>query len=310
MFDSKFMSSVWSAAPTPFKADGSIDEAAIQRLADHHFAMGVGGVFIGGTSGEGPWLPNAMRVQLAKATVKANAGRIATAFQITDNSAERMIENLKMLADTGIDIAVIAPPFFALNAKQDYLYDMYAKVIDASPLPIGIYHRKGGAVAVDVETVAKLVELPKVVSVKDSSGTPDDGKVLIAARNALRGKKQLYVYNGNEFDCVTPAQMGYDGMMVGGGCFNARMTKAIFELAKSGKIDEAKALQERMNDLMFDVFGGKEIACWLAGQKQIMVDLGVFSTNKCIINYQLTPSCAAAIKTAMQREKEFIYFKR
>ena len=138
----------------------------------------------------------------------------------------------------------------------------------------------------------------------------DDGKVLIAARNALRGKTQLYVYNGNEFDCVTPAQMGYDGMMVGGGCFHARMTKAIFELAKAGKIDEAKALQERMNDLMFDVFGGKEIACWLAGQKQIMVDLGVFSTNKCIINYQLTPSCAAAIKTAMQREKEFIYFKR
>ena len=307
MLDSKYMTSVWSAAPTPYKADGSLDIDAINRLADHHYDMGVGGVFIGGTSGEGPWMPNAMRVELAKATVKANAGRIATTFQITDNSAERMIENLKMLADTGIDAAVIAPPFFALNTTQDFLYDMYAKVIDASPLPIGIYHRKGGAVNVDVETVAKLVALPKVISVKDSSGSVDDAKVLLAARDAIAAEKKIYIYNGNEFDCVTPGTLGCDGMMVGGGCFNARMTKAIFELAKAGKVEEAKALQDRMNNLMFDVFGGKNIACWLAGQKQIMVDLGVFGTNKCIINYQLTPACAEAIKAAMDREREFVY---
>ncbi len=305
MIDKKFMSNVWSAAPTPYTEDWKIDEESIQRLADHHYNMGVRGVFIGGTSGEGPWLTDDMRYRLAAATAKANAGRIATALQITDNSAERMIENLKKYTDSGIDMVVIAPPFFTLNLTQEYIYDMYAKVIDASRIPVGIYHRPG-AQKVEAATVAKLAELQKVVTVKDSVCTAEDTECLLAARDALRSQKEFYAYYGNEFDCVTPALKKYDGMMVGGGCFNARMVKAVFETAQSGRIEEAKALQERLNNLMYDVFGGKDISCWLAGQKQILVELGIFRTNKCIINYHLTEECAANIKTAMAKEKEFL----
>ncbi len=305
MIEKKFMSNVWSAAPTPYTDDWKIDEGSIHRLAEHHYNMGVRGVFIGGTSGEGPWLPNSKRIELAKATVIANNGRIATTFQITDNSAERMIENIEMLADTGIDMVVIAPPFFSLNFTQAYIYDMYAKVIDASPVPVGLYHRNGNP-KIEAETIAKLAELPKVLTLKDSVNTAEDTECLIAARDALRNKKDFYVYCGNEFDCVTPALKNYNGMMVGGGCFNARMVKTIFETAKSGKIEEAKTLQDRLNKLMFDVFGGKNISCWLAGQKQLLVELGIFRTNKCIINYQLTDECAAKLKTAMEREKEFL----
>lgn len=305
MIEKKNMSNVWSAAPTPYTEDWKIDEDSIQRLADHHYKMGVRGVFIGGTSGEGPFLPDNMRHQLAVATVKANAGRIATALQITDNSAVRMIENLKKVADTGIDMAVIAPPFFTLNLTQEYIYDMYAQVIEASPIPIGLYHR-GNNPKIEAATLVKIAALPKVLTVKDSVCTPKDSTCLLRARDELRANKDFYAYYGNEFDCVTPAILGYDGMMVGGGCFNARMVKQVFETAKAGKIEEAKVLQERLNNLMFDVFGGQNISCWLAGQKQIMVELGIFRMNKCIINYQLTKECAAKIKVAIKREKEFL----
>ena len=305
MMDKKFMSSVWSAAPTPYTENWEIDTDSIKRLAEHHYNMGVRGVFIGGTSGEGPFLPDTKRIELAKATIAANNGRIATSFQITDNSAERMIENIGKLVDTGIDMVVIAPPFFSLNLTQDYIYDMYAKVIEASPLPVGIYHRPGNP-KIEAATIAKLAELPKVLTLKDSVCTAEDSECLIAARDAVRSHKDFYAYYGNEFDCITPALKGYDGMMVGGGCFNARMVKTIFEMAKDGKVEEAQALQERLNNLMYDTFGGKNISCWLAGQKQLLVELGIFTTNKCIINYKLTPECAAKLKEAMQREKEFL----
>ena len=308
MFSPDYMSTVWSAAPTPLLADGSLDIPSVQRLADHHQALGVRGVFIGGTCGEGPFLDTSLLHQLAAETVRAVAGRAAVALQITDNSAQRMIENVRRYADTGVDLFVIAPPFMSLNPDQEYLYELYAAVVDASPIPIGLYHRgKYSSVILEAATMARLARLPKVVTIKDSACLEEDTKVIIAERDALRTKgKTFFAYNGNEFDVVGAAKSGYDGMTVGGGCFNAGAVAAIFRLAKEGKLDEAQVLQERLNNLMYTIFGGKKIACWLAGEKQMMVELGIFSTNTCVINYKLTGECANDIRTLPQQDRDFL----
>lgn len=84
------------------------------------------------------------------------------------------------------------------------------------------------------------------------------------------------------------------------------MANEIIRLTKLGQIEDAKQLQERMNNLMLDVFGGKDIHCWLAGQKMLMVKLGIFSTNKTIINYQVDVACEKAIDAAIEREKDWL----
>ena len=99
---------------------------------------------------------------------------------------------------------------------------------------------------------------------------------------------------------------GYDGLLLGGASFNGYMANIIFEAVNSGDISRANLLQERMNRMMYDVFGGKSITCWLAGQKQLMVELGVFSTNTTIIDYFLTPECQNAIRNVVEREHEFL----
>jgi len=103
---------VWSATPTPFTDALKLDIEAIPRLVEHHLRLGVKGIFLGGTSGEGPWMSDSMRVELAKEVVKSNQDRMLLAVQVTDNSAIRMIDNIKRIEDSGVDIAVIAPPFF------------------------------------------------------------------------------------------------------------------------------------------------------------------------------------------------------
>ena len=308
MFDTKFMSTVWSAAPTPFTADGKLDRDAIFKLADHHAKLGIKGVFIAGTCGEGAYMSDSVTAELAKLTVEAAAGRMAVAMQITDNSVPRLLDNLKRGTDAGIDMAVIAPPNVAINYDQDYLYDLYSRVAKASPIAMGIYHR-GAAAPVDMkaETIAKLAEIENIVTLKDSACKEHDTAVLLSARDTLRTRKQFFAYCGNEFDCVGAALAGYDGMTIGGGCFNGRMAKDIFELAKAGKVEEAKVLQERMNTLMFDIFGGKNISCWLAGQKQLMVEMGIFSSNYCLCNYHLDKSYLPTIQAALEREKEYLF---
>lgn len=307
MFNTDFMGSVWSAAPTPFTAEGKLDSESIFRMADHHAALGISGVFIGGTCGEGAYLTDNVTAELSRLTVEAAAGRMAVTLQITDNSVPRLLDNLKRAEDNGVDMVVIATPAIAINYDQDYLYNMYYSVAKAAKIPVGIYHRGVNVpVKMTAETVARLAELDNVITLKDSSGNKNDAAVILAARDALRGKKPFYAYCGNEFDVVGAAVAGYDGMTIGGGCFNGKMAKEIFELAKSGKISEAQVLQERMNKLMYDVFGGKNISCWLAGQKQLMVELGIFSSNYCLCNYHLNEEYLPVIQRAVEREAEYL----
>ena len=296
----------WSAMATPLTADGRVDEDALAKLIEHQLKLGIKGLFLAGTAGEGPFLADRERMRLAEITVRCVAGRMPIAMQITDNSAERMIENLERYQGTGIDIAVIAPPFFQLNAEQgDFLYDLYKRVIDASRLPVGIYNRgKYSSVYVSPELLGRLLDDPKVILCKDSASMPEFTEAILAAKKRRGGK--LAVLCGNEFDCVTYLKAGYDGLLFGGGCFNGAYAAEMHRLARLGKFDEAQKLQDHLVEVMYKVFGGKSISCWMAGQKELMVRLGVFNTPKTYLNYQLTEECSRMIDEVVRDEKEWL----
>ncbi len=296
---------VWSAMSTPLTAGAKVDQDALKKLIEHQLRLGIRGVFIAGTAGEGPFLTDAERLRLAELTVKYAAGRMPVAMQITDNSAERMIENLGRYQDTGIDIAVIAPPFFHCGATQDFLFDLYDAVIAASKLPVGIYNRgKYSSVLVEPATLDRLLDNPRVMLVKDSASAPEFTAVIQAALKRRNGS--LYALCGNEFDCVTYLEAGYDGLLLGGGCFNGAYACEIHRLVRAGRHDEAVKLQEHLNEVMYQVFGGRQIACWLAGQKELMVRLGVFNTAKTLLSYRLNAECSAAIDRVIAEEKSWL----
>jgi 4-hydroxy-tetrahydrodipicolinate synthase len=284
---------VWSAAPTPLKSNLELDKISIQRQVEQHIQMGLSGMFIGGTSGEGPWLSKAQLLELAQICASASAGRISIALQVTDNSAPRMIEFMQQAADTGVDMFVIAPPFFQLKADQEYIKKMYFEVIEASPKPIGLYHRgKFSEVSVKAETLLATAQHPKVVMLKDSSSSPEDREILLKIKET---RPELLLLNGLEFDNVPYLKAGYDGVLSGGACFTGLISKKIFELCENSQYEQAEDLQQNLNCLLNKTFGGETRSCWLAGQKYMMKKLGVFGEESCIINYQLTPECKTVI---------------
>lgn len=296
---------VWSAMSTPLTCDGKVDEAALAKLIEHEVKLNVSGLFIAGTAGEGPVLSDSERLKLAQLTVKYVAGRMPVAMQITDNSAQRMIEKLPAIEATGVDIAVIAPPFFCLGNKQDYLLKLYTEVINACNIPVGIYNLgKNNKTFVAPETMAEILKNPKVVLVKDSSGSDDFMPVILDAVKSRGGS--LYALCGDEFNGLKYIQAGYDGLLWGGGCFNALYGQEIIDLALAGKIEEAIKVQDRLVDTLFKVFGGKDIKCWLAGQKELMVRLGIFNTNTNLYGYTVTEECSKAIDEVLQTEKEYL----
>lgn len=52
------------SAVTPVTAAGDVDEAALDQLIDFQLAGSVEGVFVPGTTGEGPSVPRASRLRM------------------------------------------------------------------------------------------------------------------------------------------------------------------------------------------------------------------------------------------------------
>ncbi len=290
---SKSSFSLWSATPTPFHEDLSPDVDAVVRLVERHIHLGVDGLFLGGSCGEGPWMPMEDLERITRIAKEAAGERIRIAVQATDNSARRVLGHIERFAQAGAEYAVMASPYFLMNAGPDKLLRLYLEIIRQSPLPIGFYDRgQHSPHSLPADLLPEILAEPNLKLIKDSSGDADRRKVFLEAG---RWRADLKLFTGNEFHCIGPLQAGYRGLLLGGGIFNARLAKALCAAVEKGETAEAERIQERMNALMYRVYGGEKIACWLAGLKYLLVELGTFSGPAHYLGYPLTSECKAAI---------------
>ncbi len=297
MTRTKITGGVWSATPTPLTRDFRLDAPAVPRLIEHHVKMGATGLMLAGTCGEGPWLNDADRDALIRGAVAANRGRLRLAVQVTDNSVARTLANIERAATAGAEIAVVAQPYFFLNGTPDRQLAFYRDIARRSPLPMGFYDRgKASPYQMPESHLTELLAEPNLAMVKDSSQMPTHRQVFLAARQARPG---LILLNGDEFDCAGYLQAGYDGLLLGGGIFNAGLALRIIAAVRAGDSAEASRLQARMNDLMLRVYGGPKIECWLTGLKELLVQMEIFSTNVNLLEYPLTETCLRQITDAV-----------
>ena len=297
---------LWSATPTPLTDDLQIDRESTRRLVEHHLRLGVDGLFILGSCGEGPWLPREQQRAFIGEVCRHNDGRMIVGVQVTDNSAPRIIENARIAADEGADVAIMAAPWKVMGPlAAGKLRDLYLDAIEGSPLPMGIYDLgERDATFVPLEVLTEALRHPNVVALKDSSASEERREAVLEIRAE---RPELRVMSGDEFDLPTYLGAGYDGLVLGGAIFNGYIARQIMNAVTAGEMERAQELQERMNALMYDVYGGETISTWLAGLKHLLVRMGVFETRVNLLGYELTDECAARIEEALDRERDALF---
>ena len=110
---------IWSASPTPFTENREIDLESVAKMVEHHVRLGVDGLFLAGTCGEGPWMTDRQKLTLVQAVREAAAGRLRLAVQVTDNSSARVLEQVDALQ--GVDFVIVAQPYLAMNVTPAQL---------------------------------------------------------------------------------------------------------------------------------------------------------------------------------------------
>jgi len=155
---------------TPLRARDELDIAGLEKLVEHILAGGVSGLFILGTTGEGPSLSYRLRHDFIGRVCKLVKNRVPVLVGITDTSFTESVQVARWSAAAGADAVVVAPPYY-LPAAQPELQEYLDHLTEELPLPLFIYNMPAlTKVAFEPETIRRAMDNPKIIGLKDSSG--------------------------------------------------------------------------------------------------------------------------------------------
>ena len=157
---------------TPLTASGGIDERAVERLIEHVLAGGVAGIFVLGTTGEGPSVPRPARTKLVQHTVSCVRGRAAVYAGIGDTCLSDSLVAADEYFKAGVAAVVAqAPCYYALEPAEILAY--FRGLLDGVPCPLIIYNIPATTrVSIPLEVLAELTGHPRLVGIKDSENDP------------------------------------------------------------------------------------------------------------------------------------------
>ena len=197
---------------TPLTAQLSFDRHALERIIEHVIAGGVNGIFLLGSTGEGPALTDGIRKQVVQEGVKSVSGRVPLFINI---SAASFLETKAMLAfaaGEGVDYVVLSPPFYYEMNQQELLH-YYISVADHSPLPLLVYNApQYTKTVIDPELIGAFVKHQNIIGIKDSSGSFSYIQDLLQAR----GEKHFPILIGPEMLLGESILLGCEGGVCGG----------------------------------------------------------------------------------------------
>ncbi|OHB54571.1 MAG: hypothetical protein A2Y12_09620 [Planctomycetes bacterium GWF2_42_9] len=287
----------WSASPTPFNKNLGIDTNAVEKMIQHHIHLNQKGVFIGGTCGEGPWMPQKDLRELTTTATKANQGGMMIAVQVTDNSSLKVLNNIKNAKADGADIAVVAEPWFA-GPMSNVFEKYYLPIVENSTLPVGIYNRLPNLLS--PRDLAKVYDHPNVKLVKDSTVNDVVKKIALAA---AKKRPELLLLTGYELNMAPYLKDGYHGVLAGGGILIGYLASKMVAEAAHGNFEHLSKLQKACDKINYTVYGGKKIKSWLTGLKYALVQMGIFRTTRGYLEYPLPQSVQKRIDKMIKEYK-------
>lgn len=288
--DSKLtLSGVIPPMIAPLTTNGVIDEAGVSKLVEHMLSSGCSGVFVLGSSGEGPWLSAKQRHTLIQQTVKAAAGRAPVLAGALEPGTERTLEALPVIEDAGADAVVLASPYY-FGADASVQLEYFERVAAASNLPVVLYNIPSmthNPIAVD--TVREAIQFDNVIALKDSAGNMDDFTAFLELR---ADNPDFRVFQGAEKLAAESMIAGADGIVPGLGNIAPQWFVQIYEAVRAGNTDEARRIQSQVDELW--TLHGHDY--WLVCLKYAASLLGFGSGATCGHPSHLTDAGKSAIQ--------------
>jgi len=235
-----------TAMATPFGPDGALDVPGVQRLAEHLVdTLGNDGLVVNGTTGESPTTTDAEKVTIIRATREAVGDRARVIAGVGTYDTVHSVHLAREAAAAGADGLLVVSPYYN-RPPQEGLLHHFRTVADATDLPVVTYDiPKRTGVAIEVETLVRLAEHPRIVANKDAKGD-------LEASQWAMARCDLAWYSGDDILNLPLLSIGAQGFISVVGHVVADRIRAMAEAFHAGDVCGAIA----MNRALLPVYTG------------------------------------------------------
>lgn len=248
MTDLNKFKGVFVALNTIYDKDDNVNIEEIKKLVKVYKSKGVKGVYICGSTGEGFLMSTEERMQVAQAVKDACGDDFTTILHIGCASTKESIKLAKHAESIGIDaISAVPSVYYRLPEKSVEMH--WNGMIDATDLPFIIYNiPQLTGFNLPLDLFKRMADNPKVIGIKNS-----EEPVFNMERFRTIAGEDFIIFNGSDEQFLAGRLMGANAGI--GGTYGAmpELFVKLDSLINEGKIDEAKELQYKINDVIFEL---------------------------------------------------------
>jgi len=234
---------------TPLLSANRLDNDGFDRLANRAIDAGCRGLFVLGTTGEGPSLSQALKREVITRACHSAAGRVPVLAGLLEASTTDALHLAEHAASSGAAALVLTPPFY-FPIPQDEVVRYGERIIPQLPLPVYLYNIPVFTkVPLEPETLARLAQLPNVCGIKDSGG---DLAKLARTRQLLPDMPILW---GPEEILLEAMDAGATGGVNGGANLFPALMIALYDAIRAGDRPLARTLQDVVARFNREIYG-------------------------------------------------------
>ncbi|MEA4851143.1 MAG: 4-hydroxy-tetrahydrodipicolinate synthase [Paludibacter sp.] len=256
---------------TPFKTDESIDFDALARIVEHQIKNGTDYLVVCGTTAETPTLTEKEKDEVTRFVINCVASRLPIVLGVGGNNTKAVVEKLKKFEYNGVDAILSVTPYYN-KPSQEGLYQHYAAIAKASPLPVILYNVPGrtGVNMLSATTLRLANEFKNICAIKEASGNFSQIDEIIKNKPA-----DFMVISGDDgitFPLITLGAVGVISVI--GNAFPREFSRMV-RLALDGDYNSARTIHYRFTELIELLF----VEGNPAGVKSMLAVMG-FIENK------------------------------
>ncbi len=230
----------------PLDDRGEIDEKELRRYVDWLIERGVHGLYPNGSTGEFTRFTCEERRRIIKIVCEQAAGRVPVLAGAAEANVRETIAACETYAGFGARaVAIVSPFYYRLSPESIYAY--FRQIALASPINVTLYNIPMFASPINVPTIRRLAELPRIVGIKDSSG---DLAFMMRMISAVRPVRPDFCFlTGWDVVLVPMLLVGCDGGTNAISGVVPELTRKLYDLVREGRIDAALRIQYRLLEL-------------------------------------------------------------
>ena len=232
---------------SPCTKAGQPEIHGIKATCQYMLDAGCHGVFVGGSTGRGPWFSREKKAIICRAAAEQIHSRVPLMAGCMAMGLMEMLENASVMCDSGATAAVITSPCY-FNYNQQELESIFLSFADNSPLPVMLYDIPVFANSkLDTSIIRRLAKHENVIGFKDSSANLERFKQLLSA---FDGIDDFYLIQGKEHLLAESILNGASGLTVSLLHVGPEVFVALYNSAAQGNVALANRYQQRATQIM------------------------------------------------------------